>query len=306
MRRIRPEDDGRHEPPPDADERWQESWALVWHDPARRAGGLHHIGLQRVRGVADVWSWVAAEGSVVGKYQSLTLPLPDPAHDLPDFQLGGLSVATKEPLRACAVEAVYDTARVDLMYEAFVEPFAFSLDAGASTVGKDHYESMGRVDGTVTAGGREVAVSGFAWQDHSWGPRRWTDILGHRWICANFGPDLFMSVLTVVTAAGRFPMGFVYDSGTFHGPARVEVGAQVSDDGHSPQGCDARIWTTTGHGYHLTGTVDVASPSSHEGGFWFTDGLATFELGGRLGAGILEVHELSGPAPWHLGPLGLA
>ncbi len=305
MRRIRPEDDGRHEPPPGADERWQESWALAWHDPLRRAGGIYHVGLQRVRGIADVWSWVAVDGSVVGKFQSLTLPLPDPAHDLPDFQLGGLSVTVKEPLRACAFQAVYDTARVDVTYEAFVEPFAFSLDAAASSVGKDHYESMGRVDGTVTTGGGEVAVSGFAWQDHSWGPRRWTDILSHRWICANFGPDLFMSVLTVVTAAGRFPMGFVYDSGTFHGPARVDVGAQVSDDGHSPQRCDARIWTATGHGYHLTGTVDVASPSSHEGGFWFTDGLATFELGGRLGAGILEVHELSGPAPWHLGPLGL-
>jgi hypothetical protein len=302
---ISVEDNGAHPAPPGADDSWQESWALVWHDPVRRAGGLHHIGLQRVRGIADVWSWVALDGAVVGKFQSLELPLP--TEDLPDFVLGGLSVSTKDPLRSFAFSAAFGgDARADLAYEAFIEPFAFSLNADGSTIGKDHYESVGRVEGTLAAGDREVGVSAFAWQDHSWGPRRWTDILAHRWIMATFGPDLFFSVMTVVTAAGRFPMGFVYDGGTFHGIASVDVGATVADDGHSPASCDARIWTTSGGGYHLTATVGAASPSSHEGHFWFTDGLAQYECGGRLGAGILEVHELSAPAPWHLPLLGLA
>jgi hypothetical protein len=79
----------------------------------------------------------------------------------------------------------------------------------------------------------------------------------------------------------------------------------MGDDGHSPAGCDARIWTQSGHGYHVTGEVHTASPSSHLEGFWFTDGLCVYECGGRMGAGILEIQELGGPAPWHRGPLGL-
>ena len=54
MQSIRPEDDGSHVPPPDADESWQESWFLGWYDPARRAGGFHHLGLQPIRQRADL------------------------------------------------------------------------------------------------------------------------------------------------------------------------------------------------------------------------------------------------------------
>ena len=82
--------------------------------------------------------------------------------------------------------------RSDVVYEAFTDPFAFSLDAGAD-IGKDHYESMGRVTGTVTVAGAETGglhqppptqteVAGWAYQDHSWGPRHWGMLLSHRWI----------------------------------------------------------------------------------------------------------------------------
>ncbi|HYT39634.1 MAG TPA: hypothetical protein VEN99_09000, partial [Acidimicrobiia bacterium] len=210
MEIIRPEDDGSHAAPPDADEYWQESWYLGWYDPARRAAGFHHLGLQRVRRRADVWSWIALDGAVVGKYQNLRLPLP--ADDLSDLTLGPLHVLTKTPLRSCAVTAAYDNGnRSDVVYESFTDPFAFSLGgddigkdhyesmgritgtvtvAGAD-IGKDHYESMGRVTGSVTVAGSETEVSGWAYQDHSWGPRHWGMLLTHRWLWATFGPDLF-------------------------------------------------------------------------------------------------------------------
>ena len=95
MTTIRPDDDGSHVAPPDADESWQESWFLGWYDPARRAGGFHHLGLQRVRRRADLWSWVALDGAVVGKYQNLRLALP--ADDLSDLTLGPLHVLSKTP-----------------------------------------------------------------------------------------------------------------------------------------------------------------------------------------------------------------
>jgi hypothetical protein len=305
LREISPDEFGGHQPPEGAEESWQESWGFAWHDPKRRAGGINHISIWRRRGVADVWSWVALDGQVVGKYQNLNLPLPD--EDFPNWALGGQRVTT-ESGRRCRLQLSYDTAEADLNYESHTAPLAFPLNVDGSTWGDSHYESIGRINGTVSAGGAEpVAVSGFAWQDHSWGPRRWADTLSHRWIMASFGPELFMSVLTVITEAGpeAVPMGFVFERGDLHFLDRITFGTRIADDGHSPAGCDAEIWTKAGHGYHVTGQVHTASPSSHVEGFWFTDGLATFECGGLLGAGILEVQDLKGPAPWHREVLGL-
>ena len=289
---------GRHDPPADADDSWQESWGFAWHDPARKAGGINHISIWRNRGVADVWNWCALDGKIVGKYQNLKLPHPE--SDFPNWSLGGQTVTT-ESGRRCRLELEFEKASADLHYEAFTEPLAFSLDTHGSTWGSSHYESIGRVKGTVTADDGPVKIDGFAWQDHSWGPRRWADVLSHRWIMASFGPDFFVTALQVVreSTAGGVPIGFIYDHGTLHRVERGRFGSRIADDGHSPLGCDAHLWVDAGHGYHITGNVHTASPSSHNEGFWFTDGLAVFECGGRLGAGIFEVQEMKSPAPWH-------
>jgi hypothetical protein len=302
METIRPEDDGSHAAPPDADEFWQESWFLGWYDPARRAAGFHHLGLQRVRQRADVWSWIALDGAVTAKYQNLRLPLP--ADDLADLTLGPLHVLTKTPLRSYALSAAYeDGNRSDVVYEAFTEPFSFSL---GGDIGKDHYESIGRVTGSVTVAGSETEVSGWGYQDHSWGSRRWGMVLSHRWLWATFGPDLFCSAFSFTTPKGRMDFGYVYDGGEFRGVTRLDTGARIADDGHSPAGCDARLWTADGRGYHITGSCELTSVTSHDEGFFVTDGMTVFECGGRLGTGIFEVNELKAPAPWHRSLLGLA
>jgi hypothetical protein len=298
------DDDRSHHSPEGADDSWQESWYLTWYDPLRRAGGSYHVGLQRPRHRADVWSWTTLEGRLVGHYQSLVLPLP--SDDLSDMRIGGMHISTTRPLTAYRVDAGYGdgAARAVVDYEAFTQPFAFGLDGEGVEIGTSHYESFGRLTGTVTADDARVAVSGWAFQDHSWGPRDWTSLLSHRWICATFSEDLFLSVAAFVTRAGRKVSGYVYDGG-FDAVADVSFGTRVADDGHSPEGCDARIWTTDGRGYHLTGTCDAGAVSSHDGGFFVSDGLTTFEMGGRLGTGMFEVSELKTLAPWLRDELGL-
>lgn len=305
IRELGPDDFGRHDPPPDADESWQESFGFAWHDPIRKAGGLNHISIWRERGYADVWSWAILDGKVVGKYQNLNLPVPE--QDFPDWSCGGQTITVTNG-RECRVENAFPNADVDINFKAFTDPLAFPVDVEGSTWGDFHYENIGRVDGTITVAGADpVTVSGMAWQDHSCGPRRWAGTLSHRWIMAGFGPDLFMSAIHVITELGPepIPMGFVYDSGELHSIEKITFDTRMGDDGHSPVGCDARVWTTAGHGYSVRGEVEFSSPSSHEEGFWFTDGLATYECGGRLGAGILEVQELKGPPPWTREVLGL-
>ena len=302
---IGPDQYGAHQPDPDSHESWQESWGSAWHDPHRRAGGINHISIQRLRGIADIWSWVALDGKVVGKHQHLNLPLPEA--DFPDWSLGGQTVTTEAGNR-CRLQDVFENGtEFDVTFQGHTDPIVFAIDVEGNTWGSNHYESIGRVDGTVTVGGELTPVSGYGWQDHSWGPRHWADTLSHRWVMASFGPELFISALAIVTDAGPvgIPMGFVCENGKLHGLEKCSFGARIGDDGHSPVACDARIWTSSGHGYHVTGEVHTSSPSSHLEGFWFTDGLCTFECGGRLGAGIFEVQDLKAPAPWHRKQLGL-
>jgi hypothetical protein len=298
LREILPEETARHQPPPGAHESWQESWGFIWHDPHRRAGGMNHISIQRLRGIADVWSWLVLDGRLVGRYQNLKMKPPE--KDFPNWSLGGQSITTKDG-RRCRLDLSYDASSAELHYEAHTQPVAFALDVEGATWGSSHYESIGRVKGTIHTGGQATQVNGFAWQDHSWGPRRWADVMSHRWIVAEFGPELFLSAIQIVrdTIPEPVPMGFVVDHGVLHRVERVSYGARIADDGHSPAGCDARIWTAGGHGYRITGDVHTAVPSSHLEGFFFTDGMATFECGGRLGSGIFEMQQLHRPAPWH-------
>lgn len=295
-------DDGSH--PPSDDPAWQESWFFCWHDPVARAGGYHHFGLQRNVGVADVWSWIAVDGRVCGRFQSHTLPLP--ADDMGAIDLGGISLRTLEPLRRHGVATRFaGGSGSDLVFTAFGDPLAFSWDDTGGRLGANHYESVGHVRGTVDDGTGPRAVDCFALQDHSWGPRDLSTLLASRGIQAFFGDDLFASFHALTTPKGSRAVGWIFEGGAFRPVVRTDFRVHVADDGHSPLGCDTRLWTGDGRGYRLSGAVSVSSVTFHPPAHFPTTGLATFELGGRLGAGLLEVNELSGPAPWHRAALGL-
>ncbi|MEO9327860.1 DUF7065 domain-containing protein [Gordonia aurantiaca] len=286
--------DRSHEPT--GEESFQESWYLTFYDPHSGIGGNYHLGLQTPRGRADVWNWTVVDNKVGGHFESLTLPLPDA--DLSDLSLGGLDITTVEPLRSYDVTATYPDSDLTatVRYEAFTDPFAFGLDGNGVQIGSSHYESFGRVTGTLTTGGDKTDFTAWAFQDHSWGPRSWSSLRSHRWICATFGDDLFMSVAGFVTDTGSRVSGYVYDDG-FRAVDRVSFGMSVDDDGYSPTGCDARIWTADGRGYHVHGRAVVADVNSHDEGFFAGDGLTVFEMGGRLGTGLLEVAELKTLTP---------
>lgn len=95
----------------------------------------------------------------------------------------------------------------------------------------------------------------------------------------------------VMTSGGKVLAGFVDDGDTFHGIERIDFGADLYDNGHQPHRCDAHFWTELGRGYHITGHSEVSAPVAHDAGYWMDEGLAEFQIGGRIGAGILEVRE---------------
>jgi hypothetical protein len=296
-------DNGSHEPPPGAGPGWQETVLLAWFDPVARAGGFHHVDLQHVAGRACLQSWLALEGEVVARRQDLELALPQ--SDVGALEVPTLRLTTRAPLRDYGFAIELDGVGADLEYAALVDPYSYEVSSEGAAIASGHYESFGRVTGTLRAGAREVAVCGSGFQDHSWGERDYGAFKAHRWACAMFGEDLFACLYSVTVDRGRRDFGYVCERGAFHPVVRTAFNVRMDDDGHSPLGADVHVWTGDGRGYRMQATVDASSPSTQHGGYFVSDGLARWECGGRLGAGLLEVNELAAPLPAQRAALGL-
>lgn len=297
-------DNGNHYPAPGDDERWQESWFLMWVDPEQRAGGFHHLSQWRNKGICDVWSWTALEGEVIGKYQHLALPIPDA--DLSDLQVGGLTIRTREPLRSFDFTATYPDCRSAIAYAAFkrhVEEYVLS-PAGAS-IGDNHYESFGLCTGTVEHGGRTIPVEGIGFADHSWGPREMGKLLTERSVLASFGEDLYAQILTWTTTEGMTAFGYVCENGVAHRVTTAETNMVIADDGHTPLRADITVRCGRSRAYRLQAEGFVSSVTSAQEGFFITDTLSEFTCGGHVGSGLIEAMNLRAPAPWHRELLGL-
>jgi len=295
-------DGRRHHPEPDAPETWQESFFLGWYDPASRSGGHHHVSIKPLQDHAHVWSWLVVEGKLVGRSQQHRLPIPEGDYD--DLAVGSLRIGVADSLRRIAFRAQFGDDRLELDYETLCPPLEVTLDTGGLTVGKRHYESMGIARGAAVVGGTTTGIVAGAWQDHSWGPRKFYPHRAGRWLFAVFGDDLAISVFTYMTPGGSRQFGWVYDDGVTRPVTRAVFRAAVADDGLSPLECECRVWTTDLRGYHLTGEVDTSIMTGDDE--WYSkDGLARFRCGGRLGAGILEVNELKTLPPDRVAELGL-
>lgn len=284
-------DERAHQPPEGAAEPWQESWGLFWYDPHTHSGGYHHAGMQRPRGRADEWNWVAQAGQVVGKYQSLTLPLP--GSDLPDLEMPGLRVRSEKPLQSSSVRGQWPGAGADLRCDGFRDAFSYSF--ASASMGADHYDILSRVTGTVTSEHGTVEVSGWGLQDHSWGERSYDDLHAYRWQWAIFDEDLAFYHVSFLTDRGLGSMGYVHEDGGFEALVAGDVRVTVAADGHSPLSSTTRVRARSGKTWELDGTVDVSSPSSHDDGWLFCTGLTTFRCGGRVGGGLFEMRELTRP-----------
>lgn len=288
MREITFEDRRRHQPGPDAKDNWQESFYLGWVDIEKRMCGAHHISLSP-KGDTHVWSWLMVDGKVVARSQQHRLPLPE--GDLEDMTVGSLSVKAGETLRDLQLQALYDNARASLTFRAVCDPVEMNLNQDDTILSDLHYEAMGMVSGTVEIDGRTIDINASAWHDHSWGAREFSTNPSHRWLFAVFGEDLAISVFSFVTGQRRAQFGWVFDNGTVYPVRRAAFHAVVNDDGMTPEGCTADIFTQGNRGYRVKGTCEASALMGGIG--WFgVDGATLFECGGRLGQGYLEVAEL--------------
>lgn len=295
---IDPRDTSRHTPDASDNAYWQESFFIGWHDVRNCCGGHHHISLYPYRGLAHVWSWLALDGRVIARVQEHALPLP--SDDLRDLRLGPFHFKAGASVRDLRFEAGFDNAQLSLDYRSLYDPVEISLDAAGMTIGARHYESMGRVRGSLEASGRQIAIDGVAWQDHSWGTRKFSSNPAGRWLFAVFGDDFAVSAFCLATPTAAKEFGYVWDGGAIRPVDRAAFRMIVNDTEVTPAGCDATVGTEDARAWRIQGEVHTVAISggtgwSDGGEWWGYDGLARFECGGRVGAGFLEVFEF-GPS----------
>jgi hypothetical protein len=284
---------------------WQESWMVSWYDPKTRTGGYHHIDFQPNRRRACVQSWYAERGVVVSRYQSMNVPMAD--YDPDAFDLGPLSMRSKGPHKGFVLNMDHIDPQsglrhplVQLDFAPFTEPLLLTKEkrnVGPSEYAADiagHFELLGRFVAKTPAGG---GASGYAFMDHSWGPRDWGSISSTaRWGHFIFDENLFAVVYSVGQDVKRFDYGYIFNNGRHEQINSVWTRVGIAHDGHTAETAEIRFWTAQGSGYRIVGTTDVSSVNTQDGGHFWTPSYGTYELGSRLCGGLLEIGERRRPS----------
>ncbi|WP_188110709.1 DUF7064 domain-containing protein [Aeromicrobium ginsengisoli] len=285
----------------EGDQMWQESFCIVWHDPITQSGGNHHFSLWRNQGIADIWSWVVVEGKEVAREQVHDIPIPD--EDYADTTVGGMHAICGNDFQHYTLVHTFEGCTVTIRYSAYLPPVELDYASGGASLGKRHFETLGTVEVTVELGDRVLDLTGVAFHDHSWGHRELERNPAGQWMFGVFGPDLMASVYLRQTVDGPSQDGWVYDHGDLKRVQSASVQATIAGDGLYPRRAIFDVWTEGG-GHRFTGELQAGAV---EGGIGLLagDGLMTFECGGRLGGGLVELKPLRFALPEHRAVLRL-
>jgi hypothetical protein len=206
-------------------DRWWETetaW-FSFHVPERRLGGwlytMFRPNIGTVAGGAWVWddtAWLPWDVCYSANFSALALP---PELDLRHARLpNGVAIDVIEPTRT--YDLGYDDGErltLALRFSAVMD--AEPLRAVGSTFGSaHHFDQFGRVTGTVTLLGEQLAVDCIAMRDRTWGPRPETRPRRAAYVTgavAPDGPDLGFLAVTNTAPDGDDPVayGFVRRDG---------------------------------------------------------------------------------------------
>lgn len=173
---VRPEDDLFHDPGDDPF--WNESAWFSLAIPERALSGwvyfYHRPNMRYSVGGVALWD-PSGRNTYDCRYHNVgdTVPLPEGA-EMFDFTTdNGLRVESVEPLHSYRLEYHNLDCDLALSWDGFMDPHDTGLPPGSEEWGKGHYDQSGRMTGTITVAGEELAIACYSQRDHSWGPRRW-------------------------------------------------------------------------------------------------------------------------------------
>jgi hypothetical protein len=237
-------DEGLH-PVPDHP-LWQESAVLHWYDASQGVGGWHRLGHEpnNAGGRAALWSYVFDRGGA-WQYRRCGETLLTAADRLPHGFAAGS--ALRFEYRDGAAHWLVEDGGLSAHLECRdlyprVDPFPPG-DPLAAARFPNHFEAAGPVRGTVRYQGREIAVRGYGYRDHSWGSRDWQNgMLNHRWFTGVLGEECAFAAITAQAASGRLVRtGYLWRGGAVTHATAVDVIAYLEPDGLTHRGGRIRL-----------------------------------------------------------------
>jgi hypothetical protein len=281
---LHADDDLRHDL--GSDERARESmvWNVLLPDEE-----LYAIGYITIKSTEEATRLLVVFGGEGEPLLDIAPDVPFEGRDLDEFTLGGMRIT--QPLRSRAMTASYAGERLGLDYrfDAIHEPFDFerNRDGCAPVAATNRFEQAGRIAGTLTADGREVAFDTTGHRDHSWGVRDYEAILHWKWISAQAGPALAVHAMHTWYQGRQYTNGYVWRDGELS--PIVDLRAGISYDGNAMQrSAEIELIDELGR------TTDVQA-DYFAGGFLPFAGVVMAEAGCRVeiagepGVGVVEL-----------------
>jgi hypothetical protein len=296
------EDDKNH--PPGSDDKWQESSLVAYCDPARGLAGFQRIGIHPARRQASVYSWLQIDGKLVSQAKRTGLPLPQ--GPVTGTTIEGITFRTHDPLQTCEILVERDNVRAQVLFESFTGPVQMNMDVSGASVGKGHYDSIGRVAGTFSKDGKDHAFDGVGFLDHSWGVRDAGGILAHRWVMAALDADNHINTFPTIGPRGRAMLGYMMLDGKLSFSADMTSELLVGDDHLQIKAARAVITDQLGRVAEVNGRPSGEySIQPYGQGYFVAHMPMMWECRGRFWPGMLECSWMRFIPPWHREKLGI-
>jgi len=227
-------DEGLH--PHGSEENWQESWAFSFRDAETGLGAHMRVGVQINRGASNLWCAVFKDRDKVYRLNLEGVPFHPLAETAHGIGCGPQRLFHDgERLR---VQLDQPECQVDLVLEDIKTSVEKFEDGGkmAADVYRNHFNMHCRVRGVVVLDGVRLEVrNGLGWRDHSWGPRRWDNLLAHRSFHGSFGEDLNFHMLTLLTSDGNLVRrGHLVRNGVATTVGDFTIRVEILEDGVTP------------------------------------------------------------------------
>jgi hypothetical protein len=278
---------------PENEEWWQDSAFVVWYAHDAGIGGVIRMGHEpnHAGGIAALWFGLATDDGQRYRRNTATLLEDGDRVDNGWGALGGRYLVYFEDGKVR-----YRVRDEDCVLDLEVDDFYPRTDFFPATAGtlvddfaSSHFETSGRITGTVQLGDRTYDVHGLCHRDRSWGLRKWDTLLNHRWVPGTFGPELSFGSICWHGIDGTLrKFGYIVRDGQVTHAADIDVAVHMEPDGVTYRGGEA-TWT------FADGETFTINPRPIDGfvfehhGVGDVDTICPLELDGRRGFCDLEV-----------------
>jgi len=217
------------------------------------------------------------------------IAVPD-TMDFFNWQVNGLNVQLKEPLKTAYARYKGDRISVEYNFEANHPAYAYSTHKNGCPqwIANDRFEQQGRAHGSVTIDGRTINFDGYGQRDHSWGTRDWGVNQHWKWVHAQAGSDLSVHFWQLYALGKGHLCGFVNKGGHVAQVTDVDVDFSCRE-GLRPKSLTAKVTDTAGRVTELDAETYGVFPFPVHPLITMFECPLTLRIDGREGGGWIEM-----------------